>query len=204
VKHRWLVVPAILAVVGCSPNVAAVPLATPEATVAPATSPLAATSVSTASPATTGVEDVPAEPPASCPVTKPVPEFRPPAGYLAKPSFANRAWFGTAKLWTDLDVGGEVWSGLPGSPIGPFGQKTFWWSSGYSGLREPTPMIKVKGRRLDREAPPLQAGDPGTNALFDGMWSMLVGVDVPTAGCWQLTAIYREAELPIVVWIDDD
>jgi hypothetical protein len=204
VKYRWLVIPAIMAIVACTPNVAAVPsAATPGATAGTRTTP-PATSPPATSPSAAVAEDVPANAPASCPVTKPVPAFRPPAGYLAKPSLPNRAWFGTAKLWTDLEVGGEVWHALPGSPSGPFRQKTFWWSSGYSGIREPMPMITVKGRRLDREAPSLHAGDPGTNALFDGMWSMLVGVDVPTAGCWQLTAIYREAELPIVVWIDDD
>ena len=33
--------------------------------------------------------------------------------------------------------------------------------------------------------------------------AMLVGIEFPTAGCWQLTAEYRDAVLSYVVWIKD-
>ena len=66
------------------------------------------------------------------------------------------------------------------------------------------PAISVEGRRLDGPAVTFRAGDPGTNAGFDGADAMLVGVDVPTSGCWQLTGRYRGAQLSYVVWIADD
>jgi hypothetical protein len=33
---------------------------------------------------------------------------------------------------------------------------------------------------------------------------MLVGVIVPTAGCWEISAEYRDHELTYVVWVADD
>jgi hypothetical protein len=33
---------------------------------------------------------------------------------------------------------------------------------------------------------------------------MLVGVDFPSPGCWQLTGRYRDAVLSYVVWITED
>jgi hypothetical protein len=32
---------------------------------------------------------------------------------------------------------------------------------------------------------------------------MLVGVEIPTAGCWQITASYRDAVLSYVVSVTD-
>ena len=33
---------------------------------------------------------------------------------------------------------------------------------------------------------------------------MLVGIEFPTPGCWQMTAEYRGAVLSLVVWIKDE
>ena len=38
-----------------------------------------------------------------------------------------------------------------------------------------------------------------TNADFEGTGAMLVGVDFPTLGCWQVTAHYLEAALTFIV-----
>ncbi len=65
------------------------------------------------------------------------------------------------------------------------------------------PAITVTGTRLDAPGA-FTAGNPGTNAYFDGAWSMLVGVDVPSAGCWQITGSYRGAELRYVVLVKAD
>jgi len=144
-----------------------------------------------------------ADPSAACPITKPQPAFVPPPRFRVTPSPVTQAWYGSAELWTALDKDGETWHGLPRSSDGSFGQKTFWWSESFSVGAEPEPAISVEGRRLDRVGPTFHAGDPGTNAMFDGMSSMLVGVDVPTSGCWELTGRYRGAQLSYVVWVAD-
>jgi hypothetical protein len=69
---------------------------------------------------------------------------------------------------------------------------------------EPEPAISVAGRRLDRAGPTFRAGDPGTNASFDNTTAMLVGVGVPTSGCWELTGRYRGAQLSYIVWVAGD
>jgi hypothetical protein len=132
---------------------------------------------------------------AHCPITKPTGHFQPPQdGEIP----ANKAWYGNPILWTWLDRDGEVWDGLQRSETG-LGQKTFWWSSFFDVRREPQPDIFVIG---DRIGPPGQFGfGPGTNAGGEFGSAMLVGVDVPEEGCWNVTAHYRGASLNYVVWV---
>jgi hypothetical protein len=177
---------------GCSPGI---DRGTPQ----PTTTPASAAGVNVNAP-----EDLPADPPATCALTRPQPAFTPPPRFRATPSPVTQAWYGSAKLWIALDKDGERWHRLPRSADGLLGQKTFWWSELFHVATEQEPAISVDGRRLDRPGATFHAGDPGTNAAFDGMSSMLVGVGVPTPGCWELTGRYRGAELSYVVWITDD
>jgi hypothetical protein len=126
-----------------------------------------------------------------------VPDFSPPAGIPALPA---HAWYGTARLYTMLDQDGERWLDLPHGDRG-YTQKTFWWREGYRIDREPRPEIYVTGRRLD--GPGSLGFGPGTNASTEHGAAMLVGVDVPEAGCWELTARYGRDSLTIVVWVDE-
>ena len=65
----------------------------------------------------------------------------------------------------------------------------------------PEPNLKVIGRRLDAAAPPLMASK-ATNAYApDIKSSMLVGVGVPTPGCWEITGRIAGDELSFVVWV---
>ena len=64
---------------------------------------------------------------------------------------------------------------------------SFWWSTAWDPRRELQPAITVSGRRLDGDGT-FTTGGRGTNASFDLGTSMLVGVDVPALGCWELTA----------------
>ena len=141
---------------------------------------------------------------AGCPVTRPEPPFVPPPPSLAvPPALYESAWFGSRELWTMIDRDGEVWaeSGLPRGPNG-LTQKTFWWSADWSPDAEPEPAITVTGARLDGTGTLESSG--GTNASADFGTAMLVGVEFPTAGCWQLTGRYRNATLSYVVSIIDD
>ncbi len=136
--------------------------------------------------------------PESCPVTKPSnPPFIPPQPYPAQAPEAE-FWYGTDSLWTAIPQTGK-WDGLPHESAG-FTQKVFWWSKEYSIASEPEPALLVTGRRIDAPAGPLQASK-ATNAFSSDLQSMLVGVDIPTLGCWEITGEYKGIELIFVVWV---
>jgi hypothetical protein len=139
---------------------------------------------------------------AHCPLSKPDGLFSPPAqaGVRWEDIDPGHAWYGSADLWTMLDRDGEVWTGLPRSELG-LGQKTFWWRQGYDVRSEPTPEIYVTGKRLD--GPGRFTFGPGTNAFWGLGSAMLVGVEVPEGGCWELTARYFNRTLSYVVWVED-
>ena len=138
-------------------------------------------------------------PPDTCPITAPPnPPLTPPSPYLVSPG-AGYFLYGTDALWTAVP-GNGVWSALPHNPEG-YTQKVFWWRQGYSWTEEPEPQLTVTGRRLDAPAPPLNVSR-ATNAFAEDIGSaMLVGVDFPTLGCWEISGRYADAELSFVVWV---
>ena len=143
-----------------------------------------------------GSSPAPASP--ACPVTiPPQPALVPPPPWTRKPPpLYDAVWYGTPELWTMLDAAGEIWGALPG-----LGQKTFWWSQDFDVSVEPQPDITVTGERLDHPGQSLSVG-PGTNGRRGDIGSfMLVGIEFPAPGCWELTARYGDAELSYVVWL---
>jgi hypothetical protein len=146
-----------------------------------------------------------ADPPVTCHVTRPEPPFVPPKPYLrTPPAYYGSAWYGAADLWTMLDVDGQIEGPWVAADPPDLPQKTFWWSVHFQPDRtgEWEPAITVTGRRLDAPGS-FRFGDPGTNASADFGTSMLVGIDYPTVGCWELTARYRDATLSYVVRVFD-
>lgn len=140
----------------------------------------------------------------ACEVTRPIPPFVAPSPYPASPPPAYGSdWFGSRALWALLDRDGEVWrqSALPHGP-GGLTQKTFWWSADRIPQDDLAPAITVTGTRLN--GPGTFEFGPGTNASADFGPAMLVGIEIPSAGCWQFTARYRDAVLSYVVSITDD
>jgi hypothetical protein len=142
-------------------------------------------------------------PPAMCPVTRPPnPPFVPPSPYSATTS-PGAFWFGTQKLWTVLPTRGE-WRGLKGyNPTDlSYRQKLFWWRQGSYWLAEPRPKLTVTGRQLDASEPPLIASGPGNGYRDQNTKSfMVVAVDFPTLGCWEITGDYDGDKLSYVVWV---
>jgi hypothetical protein len=138
-------------------------------------------------------------PDSACPVTMPQnPPFTPPAPSPASPP-GEHFWYGSDSLWTALPQNG-VWAALPHNPEG-YTQKLIWGRKGYSSTEQPEPQLIVTGRRMDAPAPPLHV-DKATNVLADDIGSaMMVGVDFPTLGCWEISGRYQEAELSFVVWV---
>ena len=140
-------------------------------------------------------------PPASCPVTlAPAVPFTPPGvPEMVKDDIVF--WFGTEKLWTSLRRSGEVWGWKP-RPAGTSNltQKLFYYSVDYDRHREGNADLKVTGRRLDADAPPLWT-PPTTNALGEPYDAMATGVYMPTPGCWEITGEYKGQKLTFVVWL---
>jgi hypothetical protein len=80
--------------------------------------------------------------PDTCPVTlSTAMPFVPPHPYSAQP-YAGGHWFGSDGLWIDPPPNGE-WRGRR--------EKMGWWRAGYDWHTEPTPKLKVTGRRLDSQ-----------------------------------------------------
>jgi len=142
-------------------------------------------------------------PPASCPVTvPPANQFIPPAPY--EPGGDNAFLIGTEKLWTVLRKSG-TWGWRPHKPgheqeVQPLTDKIFWVSVDYNWKTEPDPELKVTGKRLDGDAPPLLV-TPARNAFPGPAPAMVIGVYVPTPGCWQITGEYKGQQLSFVVWV---
>jgi hypothetical protein len=137
--------------------------------------------------------------PASCPTTRPPdPAFVPPAPYPATPPSVegDKVWYGTNQLWTWLDVDG-TWE-MAHDEHGLF-DKSFWWRQGYDWQTETTPRLRVTGRRLDVPAPTVTSSN-ATNGFEESMGAfMLVGLEFPTGGCWELTGHYHSQSLRFVV-----
>jgi tetratricopeptide (TPR) repeat protein len=141
--------------------------------------------------------------PDTCRITKPGDQpFVPPPPYPSK-SPAGALWFGTDRLWTILEEKG-AWEGLPHyTPSDPtFRQVLFWWRQGYDWDAEPRPPLTVTGRSLDAPAPPLMV-DPANGGYREEDWKsfMVVGINLPTLGCWEITGHYGSDELTFVVWV---
>jgi hypothetical protein len=139
--------------------------------------------------------------PDGCPVTTQSQSapFVPPKPY-SQDAGVGSFWFGTDNLWTVLPSDG-AWRGLghytPNDPT--FRQKLFLWRQGYDWRTEPRPNLKVIGRRLDAHADPLLVDRPTNVSSEPG--GMLVGINFPTVGCWEITGRYGDDELTFVVWV---
>ncbi len=137
----------------------------------------------------------------SCPVTElSAQTFVPPAPYPAQPSFGG-FWYGTEKLWTALQPGGQ-WNALPKDRDG-YSQKIVWWRLGYEGTTEQQPALKITGKQLDGVGTFVVNG--ATNAYspdFGGNgWAIMSGVEIPALGCWEITGEYGGQKLSFVVQV---
>jgi hypothetical protein len=142
----------------------------------------------------------PSKAPASCPTTRPPDApFVPPAPYPpTPPSQGDKVWYGTNQLWTWLDADGS-WE-MARDEHGLF-DKSFWWRQGYDWQTETTPRLRVTGRRLDAPAPAVTSSD-ATNGFEQAMGAfMLLGLELPAGGCWELTGHYHGRSLRLVVWV---
>jgi hypothetical protein len=141
---------------------------------------------------------------ASCPITRPPqPPFVPPKPYRATPPPPYRGfWYGSDQLWTLLQADG-TWE-MARDQDGLF-DKSFWWRAGFDPRGEQTPSLTLSARRLDVPGQEIAASSgKATNGWRDdddiGAF-MLTGIELPAAGCWEVTGHYRARELSFVVWV---
>ena len=130
----------------------------------------------------------------ACPVTQPPePSFSPPTDVK---EYEGRFWYGTPALWTNLPSDG-IWWGLPHDDDG-YVQKAVFWRDGFVALDEPNPALTVSGRKLDETISTFSFSD-ATHGWDETGDFMLMGISIPTEGCWEITAEYQETELSYVV-----
>jgi len=117
----------------------------------------------------------------------PNPPFIPPSPYPPPPPplYAGEFWSGSEMLWTMLRADG-TWQKLPYYG-GAYAQKILWWRQGYDPQTESAPNLTVTGRRLDAPAPPMGASRATNSSRGDIGSFMVIGVDIPTLGCWEIT-----------------
>jgi len=127
----------------------------------------------------------------SCPRTLPT-------GLNLGPPFpASDRWHGSDSLAMILPKDG-IWKGM--GPAYHYRDKLFWWSYGYQPGFESN--FTVTGRSLDGRSAPADISPPtNANASSLGGWAMLVLVEFPDAGCWEITGDYLGHKLSFVVEI---
>lgn len=131
--------------------------------------------------------------PETCPVTLPAaPRFKPPAPYEE----GTRVWHGTPALWTSLPRDG-IWRSLGAR------NKFSWWSQNWG----PTTANKdglnllVSALKLDGETRSIVFSDVENVVEDADHWSMMMSLDFPVSGCWQVTGRLGKESLTFVVWV---
>jgi hypothetical protein len=129
------------------------------------------------------------EPSPECPAT--IPSDR----LLGDPFPESDLWYGSEALAIQLPYYG-VWSTTKAGHA--ISVKLFWWSAGFEPGMESN--LKVSVRSLLGASVDATVSKP-TNAYASdlGGWTMLTGIDFPSAGCWEFTARYLNQELRFVV-----
>lgn len=103
-------------------------------------------------------------------------------------------WVGTTSLAAQVPQDGH-WSAM--GPEYNYRDKWWWWREGYRAREETQPKLSITAKRLDGPAPSVEISN-ATNAFGPGWDRMLVGMEFPTAGCWEVIGSYHDQELRFV------
>jgi len=108
--------------------------------------------------------------------------------------------YGSPALWTIIYPDWHVHGG----------SKLPFFRQGYDWMKEKDPRLTVVARRLDREQPLVWNGWANSASIegkgISGMF-MATGINIPTSGCWEITAHYVESRdniqtLTYTVWVE--
>ena len=130
----------------------------------------------------------------TCPVTTPSQQT---STLPTNVVYEGRFWYGVPALWTNLPNDG-TWQDLLRD--NGYTQKTAFWREGFIARDEPNPALTVSGRRLDASGQTFSFSN-ATHGWDETGDFMLMGINIPTEGCWEITAEYREAKLTFVVQV---
>ena len=124
---------------------------------------------------------------AECPVTYPSD-----SPVYIEDDVGSHDWYGSKRLAALIPVNGN-WYGM--GPSRDYGDKFWLWRSGYDARSEPKPKLRVVAIK------PTEPGSRvemigGTNALdpFGFGDVMLMGLEFPSPGCWNLRVTYNNSE----------
>jgi hypothetical protein len=147
---------------------------------------------------------------AECLTTLPAsPAFVPPAPYSSAPRNGG-FWFGTDSLWAYLSIDG-TWN--MGNNVGKgkfYRTKLQFGRELKIGQRAPSfvvgtnvtdPPLTVTAKRLDDEAP-LVFAERANPLSGKGTVVWVTAINIPTIGCWGITAQYKEQTLSYVVSVE--
>lgn len=134
----------------------------------------------------------------SCSVTSSQnPPFLPQSPGFHRPT-KGEFWYGSDQLWILLGNDG-TWSEQAPPDCDGFCTKLTYWSEDFDWRREPHPKLSVTAHRLDHEAPLVMASRAKAVFVTGPLpAAMMVGIDVPASGCWEITAKYRGQKLSFV------
>jgi hypothetical protein len=104
-------------------------------------------------------------------------------------------WFGNEAFAAQLPAGGVWPTTAPGHVIAV---KLIWRSAGFKPGMESSLAVTVK-RLNEDQATAVVLGNTNAYAEDFGGWAMMTGIDLPSAGCWEITGRYRGEELRFVV-----
>lgn len=138
--------------------------------------------------------------PASCPVTRSTPEtrFTPPPPHEAAKADGPMFWYGSDALYVFLSSDGR-WRGIT-SPAGTR-NKSFWYRKDAEWLEEFPYQLRVTAKRLDA-AGPMITFHRVNNAIMGEEVAMLLMLELPERGCWQVSGNYKADYLSWVTWVD--
>jgi hypothetical protein len=129
--------------------------------------------------------------------TAPDPPFVPPAPY-SRYAGENSFLYGTDSLWTIVSRPSE-WK------LGRDGAKLPYFRRGYDYMKEMDPHLTLVGRRLDAAAPLVRSdgasGGMAKGSDLAGMF-MVTSLDIPEAGCWEISAHYQNQTLTYTVRVE--
>jgi hypothetical protein len=131
--------------------------------------------------------------------TAPEPAFIPPVGYAPAAS-EDAFWYGSNSLWTIIVP--HKWRAG-----GNDGAKLVYWREGYNWREDHgSPYLFVVAHRIDTNAPLVWSdGASGVRLSNDdtpGGMSMMTGIDIPTPGCWEISAHYQTQTLTYTVLVE--
>ena len=137
--------------------------------------------------------------PDTCPVTLPSePRFSPPEPQKDFGPDSVMFWHGTDALFTHVYADGR-WRGI--KDASGTRNKSFWYRKDTKWKDEYPYQLVVTAKRLDAEGPMLTVPRV-TNATMGKEVAMLIMLELPQRGCWQVTGNYKSDYLSFVVWVD--